>query len=181
MEEEIQSTPEEVEDVIVEAEPEQQEETPEPEEQPERRQETPEAKRARLQRELDRLNKKFPTEKPTSKKINTPDYAELAYLAAKGIDDAAEIEFVKKISNTSGLSLQDTIKDEFVQAKLKSMREAAAVEDAVPRGTKRSNTQARDNVDYWIAKGELPEDVDLRRKVVNERIKRETQKNVFGA
>ncbi len=175
-------TQDEVEEVVTESTENESEQTQELQE-PERRQETPEAKRARLTRELERLNKKYPTEQPENKVTNSSDvdYAELAYLAAKGIEAPEEIAFVKKVAKTANLPLHEAMRDEFVQAKLKSMREATAVEEAVPSNSKRSNAQAKDNVDYWIAKNELPDDVELRRKVVNARIQRETQRDVFGA
>lgn len=184
MDEEIQDQVEDVE-VVIEQPDEQPEEQPDEqaEQRTERRQETPEAKRARLQRELDRLNKKYPEHKESKQVTNKSDfdYGELAFLAAKGVEADDEISFVQQIIANTGRTLREVVSDDYVQSKLKSMREARTVEDAVPKGTKRSGTQARDNVDYWIAKNELPDDVDLRRKVVNERIRRETQRDVFGS
>lgn len=144
--------------------------------------ETPEAKRARLTRELKQLDKKHPVEKKTEEprtKSNDFDYGQLAFLTAKGIEADEEVDFVKTIVNNTGRDLKDVISDDYVQSKLKTMREDKAVKAAVPSGTKRTNQSAVDTVEYWIAKGELPTDTELRRKVVNARIEKETKKDVF--
>jgi hypothetical protein len=144
-------------------------------------QETPEAKRARLERELKQHNKKYPTSKPDkpSTKSDDLDYGQLAFLAAKGVETDEKVDFVKSIVINTGRELKDVMKDDYVLTKLKEMDESAKVKAAIPSGTKRSAQTASDTVEYWLNKGELPDDVDLRRKVVNARIEKETKKDVF--
>lgn len=138
----------------------------------------------RRKRAESKLGKKKPeetsTETPT-KKTNDLDYGELAFLTAKGIEADDEVDFVKTIVNNTGRSLKEVVSDDYVQAKLKAMRDTQATKNAVPSGTKRSGNSAADTVEYWLSKdyGELPDDVDLRRKVVKARIEKETKKDVF--
>lgn len=135
-------------------------------------------KRKRLET---KLNKSTETKSETpSKQTNDLDYGELAFLTAKGIENDEEVDFVKSMASNTGRSLKELTSDDYVQAKLKGMREARAVKDATPSGTKRSAQSSSDSVEYWLAKGELPEDTELRRKVVNARIEKETKRDIFA-
>lgn len=101
---------------------------------------------------------------------------QLAYLTAKGIDGDEEIEFIQKHLKKTGESLRDALKDDYVQSKIKSFKNARDVAEATPTGSNRGNqTSSKNDPDYWIAKDELPpaEQVELRRKVVNEKIRRQ--------
>jgi len=102
------------------------------------------------------------------------DYAEKAYLKASQIAPD-EFSLVEDAMKATGKSLDEVLDSKWFQAELKEQRDAKASKDAVPSGTKRSNTTSRDSVEYWIAKGELPKDnPELARKVVNARIKADT-------
>lgn len=138
-----------------------------------------EGKRRRAETKLSKLKEKpEPTPEPQTK-TNDFDYGELAFLTAKGFESEDEVEFLKTLQKNTGRELKDLVNDEYAVAKIKSMRDAKAVQDATPSGTKRSTQSASDTVEYWLAKGELPEDTDLRRKVVNARIEKETRKDIF--
>jgi len=148
--------------------------------------ETPEARKARLERQLKQLEKKNPdlfkkTEKKTSKKSDDFDYGEKAYLIANGIKEADEMEFVKDVMKETGKSLDAVVGSKFFQAELKERREDKATADATPKGSKRSGQSAANTVEYWIAKGELPpkDQRELRQKVVNARITKESNKSMF--
>lgn len=163
--------------------------TPEEEiKEPERFEETPEAKHARLKRQIEQHEKKYnlrPAEEPKPRKSGNKgdlDYGMKAFLTANGIKGADELSLVKEAMSATGKDLEDVIESRFFQAELKELREAKAVKDATPSGTKRSTTSARDSVEYWIAKGELPpmEDFELRKKVVNAKIQKATVKDVFS-
>ena len=82
---------------------------------------------------------------------------------------------------STGSTLDEVLEDEFFQGKLKGLREEQKSKDAIPTGTKRTSISARDSVDYWIAKGELPpaNQRELRQKVVNARVKIEDNTNKF--
>lgn len=60
------------------------------------------------------------------------------------------------------------------------MREMRKFQDAIPSNSKRSSQSGKDTVDYWLAKGELPEDRELRSKVVKAKWKSSSSVNPFG-
>lgn len=160
-----------------------QEEENKPKETPK---EDPAAKRARLQRELARLDKKYPVEtKSEAPKEETKssdlDYGQKAFLMAAGIKGTDEIGLVKTFMKNTGKSLDEALESKYLQAELKDMRDAVAVKAATPNGTKRSGQTGRDSVEFWLAKGELPpaDQRELRTKVVNARLKSETNSNTF--
>lgn len=110
------------------------------------------------------------------------DLGQEAYLIAKGVTDDVDIEFIKSTMKDTGKSMKEVLNSPYVQGELKAMREQRATEDATIKDGKRSNTGSRTSVDYWINKGELPpsDDPELRRKVVNEKIKRSQNKKKFA-
>jgi len=108
------------------------------------------------------------------------DYAEKAYLKAMGIEKD-EFPFVKEAMQSTGKSLDEILDSKYFQSELKEKREEKASQDAIPSGTKRSGGSARDSVEYWLAKGEMPpeDQPKLRREVVNARIAAEERKTKF--
>lgn len=153
-------------------------------EQPKQPEETPEAKRARLQRQLEQHNKKYPVaveEKKPESKSSDLDYGQKAFLIANGVKDADEINLVKDIMANTGKSLDDVLASKYFQSEIKELRDEKLATSAMPNGSGRSGQSAQDTVDYWIAKGELPpaSERELRIKVVNARLKKETNTNIF--
>lgn len=114
------------------------------------------------------------TEKAKDSELDTAAYA---YLAAKGIEDDEDIEYIHKRMNKWDMSLRDVLKDEDVQAKLKGMKIEREVKAATPGSTKRSSSGTIDNVDYWLARyertGEYPTDFNLKSAVVNALVERD--------
>lgn len=108
------------------------------------------------------------------------DYGEKAFLRANGIV-ASEYGLVQEVMQSTGKSLDEVLEAKYFQAALKEMREEQAAKDAIPSGSKRSTSHARDTVEFWIQKGEMPprDQVELRRKVVEERIKAEQNRSTF--
>lgn len=113
-----------------------------------------------------------PQDKKVEKKSDDIDYAQEAFLIANGVKEADEIELARGIAVDTGKSLKEVIGQSYFQFQLKELREAKAVKNALPSSSGRSATSARDSVEYWIAKGELPpaDQVELCRKVVNAKI-----------
>ena len=107
-------------------------------------------------------------------------YEHLAYLAAKGISDE-DISYVEETVKATGKELRDLLATDWFKKDLKERKEVKAAKEAIPTATNRSNTTSRDNVDYWLAKGELPpsDQPALRRQVLNARIKSEGSKSQF--
>jgi len=117
-----------------------------------------------------------------SKPTGEFDYAQKAYLAANGFKDADELKVAQDIIKATGKSLDEVIESKYFLAEINELREQKKTKDAIPSKTNRSGNSSKDNVDYWINKGELPpkDQWELRTKVVNERIKRENGKNIFA-
>ncbi len=146
--------------------------------------ETLEAKKARLERQLKQTRKQMgetDDEPAPSKKSGDLDYGQKAYLTATmNIRGSEEWALVKEYVG-AGKSIDDLVDNRHFNNDLKDLREAKASKDALPSGTKRSGQSARDEVSYWVAKGELPphDQVELRRAVVNARIKAEGNDSAF--
>jgi len=124
-------------------------------------------------------------EKPLEKAIEKEskkefDYAEKAFLKASGIN-SDEFGLVLDVMQNTGKKIDDILESKYFQAELKERRDAQKSKEAIPEGTKRSGGSAKDTVEYWITKGELPpvEEYELRRQVVNAKIKAKTQSSKF--
>lgn len=109
------------------------------------------------------------------------DYNHLAYLKASGIDNDDDVAFITNEVKTTGKELKEILGFKYVQEQLATFKNTREMQDAIPPGSPRSSSTIRDNVDYWIAKGQLPpaDQVELRRKVVNERVKQEDSVSKF--
>lgn len=142
-----------------------------------------EARKARLERQLEQTNKKLgvTVERKVENTSNSNDLGEKAYLIANGIKTADEIALAKTLSKETGKDIETLINTTYFQTELKGFREQKASDEATPKGNKRSNNTSVDSVEYWLAKGELPpaSEVQLRRDVVNARMKKESSKGVF--
>ena len=114
-------------------------------------------------------------------KVESNDLGEKAYLAVNGIKGANELAFVEKMKKETGKDVESLLETTYFQTEFKSFKEKSATDSAVPTGSKRSSNSSVDSVEYWIAKGELPpiDQVQLRRDVVNTRIKKEENKGIF--
>tara|TARA_Y100000296_G_scaffold3743_1_gene4978 strand:+ start:2831 stop:3382 length:552 start_codon:yes stop_codon:yes gene_type:complete len=100
------------------------------------------------------------------------DYDDV-YLAAKGIEDDAEVDFVKSIKKKTGENIRTVLKDEFVQSRLEQMKADSTALKATPTGSKRGTPSAgKNSVDYWLAKGEFPPkgETKLRREYINRKM-----------
>lgn len=140
--------------------------------------EAPEAKKARLERELDRVNKKLgivqekptPIERTTVSKTGELDETQLDYLDLKGVTDEDEIAVIHKVMQKTGQTVRQALKDDYVQSKLTALRKDREVKEATPSGTRRAGGQSSNDVDYWVAKaeqtGEFPKDFELKQKVI---------------
>jgi len=131
------------------------------------------------------------TFKPVKKKVpegkvNKPNEdfntGDIAFMEGRGVKTDDEMNFVKSMMDKTGENLKDILSDDYVQSKLKTMKEVAAVKDATPSGSKRTPTSGKASVEYWLAKGGLPpeSDIQLRRDVLNARIKGEERGNKFA-
>lgn len=148
--------------------------------------ESDEAKEARLERQLSQLRKKRGIETPKqAKQAEVKDelgIIERRILRLDGIKSDEEISLVQEFMKDTGKDFESVIESRAFKAELKALREEKATEDALPRGTKRSSNSSKSNVEYWLAKGELPpaSDVQLRREVVNAKMKQIESRSQFS-
>lgn len=121
-----------------------------------------------------------PDPKPKSKK-EVLDRIDRAVLTVRGITEPEEIEMVEKAKTESGKTVEELLGASWFMAELKEFRENITSSEATPKGSKRANQSSRDSVDYWIKKGKLPpaNQVELQRKVVNAKIKRDKSGAMF--
>lgn len=171
------------------------EETPkEEDEQPkEKKQFTPEEQLAIHERQAKKLRKQLgresdePKDSPKDKapKSGELDYGQKAFLVASGVKGPEEIALAVEFMENTGKSLEQVVESKFFNAELKELREGKASADAIPKGSKRTGQSSRDSVDYWLAKGEMPENTpenqELRRKIVAAKYKAATTGSNFSA
>lgn len=160
------------------------EETTQQEEKPK---ETPEERASRLLRQTNQARKKLglpplseekPKEKTEKRKETTSglDETQLDYLDLKGITEKEDITIIESVINRTGQSLRDALKDDYVVSKLKANKDSRDIKDAMPgTGQRGAPTQNKD-VAWWVAEnersGKLPDDFELRKKVVEAKERR---------
>jgi hypothetical protein len=120
-------------------------------------------------------------EKPAEKKPDGLDYGQKAYLVANDIKSDEEIKLVETIMSETGKSLESVLQSKYFKAEIEEMREKVKSKEAsdATSNSKRSSNSAKNEVEYWIAKGELPEDITLRRAVVKARMAKDGNGNPF--
>ncbi len=93
--------------------------------------------------------------------------------------------FVQGIMKDTGKDLDSVMASPFVKAELARLGEERTTKAAAPAAGSegRQGAPARDSVEYWLAKGELPpaDQVELRRKVVNAKIAKGSTGSVFSS
>jgi len=100
------------------------------------------------------------------------------YLKASGIA-STEFDFVKAEMKASGeTDIDSLLENDYFKAKLEKHRETTKTKDAVPTG-KRSGGVATGSVDYWLAKPIEDVPADMRREVVNAKLKQENSQGKF--
>lgn len=119
-----------------------------------------------------------PESKPNEFKLSSGDKALLN--SYKGIKGADEIALCENWLTKYGGTPEDMIEDDVFNSKLEKLREAKLEERAIPRKTGRSSTSDTSAIDYYLEKpfSEVPK--DKRIEVLNARLEREKQKQMFG-
>lgn len=109
------------------------------------------------------------------------DYGQKAYLVASGYKTPEEQALIQEAMIATGGTLETVLASKFVQGQIEDLRQTAATKDATPNRTDRTGEPTRDQVDYWLKKGELPpaDQPELRRKVVNAKIAKAKGGNTF--
>ena len=160
-------------------------------EEAERPKETSENRKARLERQLKQVNKKLgieteekPKPKVESKKSDEFDEGQLAYLVAKGIESDEDVDFTRDELKKHGGNLRELLGNEYFKAKMVARKDAKIALEATPTSTRRTSSKAGDAVEVEYSKylktGKLPEDREMRKKIVNMRLEKEKTDDEFG-
>jgi hypothetical protein len=158
-----------------------EEETVETESKP---QETLEQREARLSRQLEQTRKKLgkDVEKAPQKESNEPDYAKLGYLNSVQVTHPDDQRAVIDEANRLKLPLTDVLQMEHMKARLQANDNQRTAENGSPSGSGRKGGAGKGDVDYYLANpDQVPTDLKLHNEVIDARIKRETDNNMFSS
>jgi hypothetical protein len=143
----------------------------------------------RAKRYKTKYEKLKPAETPApakeEKKSSDFDYGQKAFLKTYGIAGADELTLVKTFIDRTGDDIDSLVGDDIFNAKLKALRDAKAVKDAIPQSTGRSAAAPTSKADFWLNKyvsgtplNEVPQ--EFREEVLDARLKAEERKQKFG-
>ncbi len=124
---------------------------------------------------LRKESKEEPEAKEEINQPNEPDYGRLAFLQSKGIDHPDDIKTVQDEADRLKLPLTDVLGMKHIQANLQESKETREAQSGMPKGSKRSGGTTQHDVEYHIAKGTTPDSQELAEKVVEARMKKESQ------
>lgn len=99
---------------------------------------------------------------------NEPDYGRIAFLNSVQVIHPDDQKAVMEEANRLKLPLTDVLQMEHLKTKLKTNKEVREAAEGLPGQGNRSGSKGKD-VDYWLAKGGLPDDQETAQKVVEAR------------
>lgn len=126
-----------------------------------------------IKAELKEAKSKLEAKPEPAPQSNEPDYGKLAYLHARGLSHDEDIKIVNDEASRLKLSLNEVLSMPHIQSKLKTNQEVREAQEGMPNGSKHGSGKGIKDVDYWLAKGGLPENQELAEKVVEARMKQE--------
>ena len=135
----------------------------------------------RFQTKIKKLAETPPAKPTVETKSEGLDYGQKAYLVALGYKDPAEQRKIEEAMKSTGKRIEDVLENPYLKSDIENMREinkSQVASDATSK-SKRTGTSSKSEVDYWVAKGELPEDVVLARQVVAARRFKDSKGNPF--
>lgn len=115
----------------------------------------------------------------TSKDVDVETIRNETRLIAKGYDQD-EVDRAIKLAKMDNVDPMVIIEDPMFVAWKKTNDERKAAQQAQVDKENGTNSNPQDDVQYWVDKGELPKDTDLRRKVVNARMKKDKTNSKFA-
>lgn len=125
--------------------------------------------------------------KPEAKKSDGPDYSKAlensnkALLNSLGFTNSDDQKYILEQSNRLGIEVTDVVNDGYFKSKLKEASDQREAQSGAPKGKgKAGGSNTSSDVDYWVAKGEAPEDLELAEKYFETREKKERMDNMFS-
>jgi hypothetical protein len=140
------------------------------------------AKRYKTKLEKSKEVKPISKTEPVIEKPGELDYAKKAFLTANGVKGSDEIKLAEEYLATGKYTLEQVIENKHFNNDLKDMRDDKAAKAAMPTGGRGAGGSAKDSVEYYLSKNEMPPEgkTELRRQYVNERYKREKSVSHFS-
>lgn len=137
-------------------------------------------------RKLKRLSEKGSKESEESssesKEINNSADVEALIFANAGITDESAIRAAKKLVALGEASnLMEATKDDFVVQKQENAEADSSRKTATPPSSNRVPAQKKDTVEHWVDREGLPENAELRYKVVEARRAKRGGQQMFGS
>ena len=118
---------------------------------------------------------------PDPPQSNEPDYSKIAFLEGRQVSHPDDQKLVMDEANRLKLPLTDILGMEHIKAKLQTNKDARDSKGAMPKGNGRSGGNTRSDVDYYLDHpDEVPEDLELHNKVIDAKVKKETNANMFS-
>ena len=115
------------------------------------------------------------------KESNEPDYAKLGYLNSVQVTHPDDQRAVIDEANRLKLPLTDVLQMEHMKARLQANDNQRTAENGSPSGSGRKGGAGKGDVDYYLANpDQVPTDLKLHNEVIDARIKRETEGNMFS-
>jgi hypothetical protein len=130
--------------------------------------------------EIKPATKPEPNQSGESDNAKTLKISQMALLTALGYKNQEQQDYIFKQVDKYKIDISEIVNDEFHQHKLKSIAENAEVKNGMPNGGGKGSGHAANSVDYWLARGETPDDQELAEKVIEARIKKEGNKKMFS-
>ena len=150
----------------------------------EKPQETLEQKEARLSRQLEQTRKKLGKveEKPAPQTSSEPDYAKIGFLNSFQVTHPDDQKLVMDEANRLKLPLTDVLQMEHIKTRLAQNNDSRVAQDGMPKGSGRKGGASKNDVDYYLAHpDEVPTDLELHGKVIDAKMKKETNSNMFSS
>lgn len=136
-----------------------------------------------LKRELKDLKKSMEKGTEEAPKSQQEEFGLLqkSYLRSAGITDADEVELAKGLSKKWGMDIDVLVDDEDFKAKLEKIRTTKANAKATNvEGGNGSSGGAKNSIEYWSQKGELPTSKDVPDRAARAKIHREMAQRSRG-
>lgn len=109
---------------------------------------------------------------------------EKAYLRASGVNDPDKVELLKKWQKDTGKGIEELVDHPFIKAEFEKLDQAKANQLATSKIQSDAKDGAKDDVEHWLSKGELPERIPankkLRQKILIEKLRREKDGSAGG-
>lgn len=147
------------------------------------RAEKAESENKTLKAELAKFKTSKETETPQQTESNESDYQvriDKLSLKAEGITNQDDQKIVLDEAKRLKLSVEEVVQMEHIKNKLKDSKDQREAQDGMPKSKGKAGSATTQDIDYYLAKGTTPDDLELAEKVINARMKREQNANKFS-